>query len=68
MSNAMTFIITADEGVMYTSHRKISPDMLIKQWMKAETLLSFIKITTTLKVLLSQCTLFLWTVANSGHF
>ncbi len=42
MSNAMTSIITADEGVLYTSHCKISPDMLIKQWMKAETLLSFI--------------------------
>ncbi len=33
----MTSIITADEGVLYTSH-----DMLIKQWMKAETVLSFI--------------------------
>ena len=44
MSNAMTSIITADEGVLYTSHRKISPDYLIKQWMKAETLLSIMKL------------------------
>ncbi len=50
MSNAMTSIITADEGVLYTSHRKISPDNLIKQWMKAETLLSFITLTSTMTI------------------
>ncbi len=50
MSNAMTSIVTADEGVLYTSHRKISPDMLIKQWMKAETLLSFVDLQLTLEV------------------
>ncbi len=29
MSNDMTSIIAADEGVLYTSHRKISPDNLL---------------------------------------
>ncbi len=46
----MTSIITADEGVLYTSHRKTSPEMLINQWLKAEAILLFILVTTTMTI------------------
>ncbi len=40
---ALTSIITTDEGMLYTSYRKISLDMKLNKWLKAETCLLFIR-------------------------
>ncbi len=38
------------QWLVYSSHRKIFPEMLINQWLKAEIFLSFIIITTTITI------------------